>query len=89
LVYSRGRIFLIFFHYNYFLDDGGPTRDIVVTFNDALQDMDLGYTWGTSHSLIQSATFDEYYLLATTVSYAYSEGIKLNILLREILSMNI
>ena len=76
LVYSRGNIFLIFVHYNYFLDDGDPTRDIVVTINDALQDMDFGCTLGASHSLIQSTIFDEYYFLATTVSDAYPEGIK-------------
>ena len=40
LIYSRGRIFLIFCHYNHFLDDGGHTGDIVVTFNDILKDKD-------------------------------------------------
>ena len=52
LLYSRGRIFLIFDHYNYFLDNGGHTGDTVVTFNEILLDMDFGITWGASHSLI-------------------------------------
>ena len=31
LLYSSGIIFLIFCHYNEFLDDGGHSRDTVVT----------------------------------------------------------
>ena len=33
LFYGRGRIFLIFSHYNYFLDNGGHTGDTSITFN--------------------------------------------------------
>ena len=44
LKYSRGRIFLIFSHYNYFPIQGSHTGDTTVTFNDALQDMDFGPT---------------------------------------------
>ena len=76
LIYSRGRIFLIFAHYNYFLDSGGHTGDTVVTFNDLLLDMDFGFTWGASHSLIQSATFDDNYFWTAALSDAYPEGIK-------------
>lgn len=61
LIYSRGRIFLIFCHYNYFLEKGGHTGDTVVTFNDILTDMDFGENWCSSHSLIQSVSFDEFY----------------------------
>ena len=60
LIYSRGRIFLIFSHYNYFLDTEGHQGDSMVTFNDGLQDVDYGCGFGTSHSLISSITFDEY-----------------------------
>ena len=77
LIYSRGRIFLIFAHYNHFIDNGGHTGDTVVTFNDALQDMDFGLTWGSSHSLIQSVTFDEYYFWTAALGDAYPEGIKI------------
>ena len=77
LIYSRGRIFLIFCHYNYFLDAGGHTGDTVVTFNDYLLDMDFGITWGASHSLIQSATFDnKKHFWTAALSDAYPEGIK-------------
>ena len=76
LIYSNGRIFLIFCHYNYFLDVGQHTGDTVVTFNDVLKDMDFGITWGASHSLIQSITFDDYYFWTAALSDAYPEGIK-------------
>ena len=76
LIYSRGRIFLIFDHYNYFLDSGGHTGDTVTTFNDILLDMNFGITWGASHSLIQSATFDNNYFWSAALSDAYPEGIK-------------
>ena len=76
LIYSRGRIFLIFAHYNDFKSDGGHTGDTVVTFNDYLLDMDFGVTWGASHSLIQSATFDNNFFWTAALSDAFPEGIK-------------
>ena len=76
LIYSRGRIFLIFSHYNYFIGNGGHTGDTVVTFNDVLKDMDFGDTWGSSHSLIQSVTADDLYFWTAALSDAYPEGIK-------------
>ena len=77
LVYSRGRIFLIFAHYNYFTDDNtAHTADTVATFNDALLDKDFGLIWGASHSLIQSATFDNDYFWSATLSDYYPQGIK-------------
>ena len=75
LIYSRGRIFLIFAHYNYFINNGGHTGDTITTFNEILLDMDFGITWGASHSLIQSVTFDENYFWTTALSDAYPEGI--------------
>ena len=77
ITYSRGRIFLIFCHYNYFIDKGGHTGDSVVTFNDGLQDLDFGSNWGSSHSLIQSVTFDEYYFWTAALGDAYPEGINI------------
>ena len=76
LIYSRGRVFLIFAHYNHFMDDGGHTGDTVVTFNDVLKDMDFGETWGSSHSLIQSVTTDDLFFWSAALSDAYPEGIK-------------
>lgn len=68
LIYSRGRIFLIFGHYNYILTRGGHQGDSVVTFNDGLQDIDFGNTFGTSHSLISSVIFDEYYFYTASLT---------------------
>ena len=76
LLYSSGIIFLIFCHYNEFLDDGGHTGDTVVTFNDLLRDMNFGITWGASHSLIQSATNYDDYFISAALSDAYPLGIK-------------
>ena len=77
LIYARGRIFLIFAHYNYFISDGGHTGDTIVTFNDYLLDMDFGITWGASHSLIQSVTFDDKnHFWTAALSDAFPEGIK-------------
>ena len=76
LLYSRGRIFLIFSHYNYFLSSGGHTADTVVTFNDLLEDIDFGITWGASHSLIQSGTIDDNYFWTASLCDAYPAGIK-------------
>ena len=76
LIYSGGRIFLIFSHYNHFLDSGGHTGDTIVTFNNALNDMDFGITWGASHSLIQSVTADNNYFWTAALSDAYPMGIK-------------
>ena len=75
LAYSRGIIFLIFAHYNQFTDLGHHEGDSVVTFNDVLEDMDFGCSWGTTHSLIQSATFDNYYFWTASLGDAVPEGI--------------
>ena len=38
--------------------------------------MDFGLTWGSSHSLVQSATFDDNYFWSAALGDAYPEGIK-------------
>ena len=78
LIYSGGRIVLIFSHYNYFTDNGGHTGDTIVTFDDTLNDMDFGKTWGASHSLIQSITADDNYFWTAALSDAYPKGIKVS-----------
>jgi hypothetical protein len=37
--------------------------------------MNLGVTWGASHSLIQSATYNDNYFLSAALSDAYPCGI--------------
>ena len=75
LAYSRGRIFLIFSHYNDFLEEGSHQGDSVVTFNDLLQDLDFGAPWSTTHSLLQSATFDEYNFWSASLGDNFPQGI--------------
>ena len=75
LSYSRGIIFLIFGHYNNFLETGGHQGDSVVIFDDVLQDLDFGCSLGTTHSLIQSAIFDEYYFWTASLGDGYPERI--------------
>ena len=48
----------------------------MATFNDNLEDIDFGLIFGASHSLIQSATFDDNYFWTATLSDAYPNGIK-------------
>ena len=88
LAYSRGRIFLIFAHYNYFLSEG-HTGDSIITFNDLLKDLDFGNTWGSSHSLIQSVTYDEYNFWTAALGDAYPEGISVQITSKRNISYNI
>lgn len=38
--------------------------------------MDFGNTWGSSHSLIQSATHDDFYFWSAALGDAYPQGIK-------------
>ena len=75
LFYGRGRIFLIFSHYNYFLDVEGHTGDTTITFNDKLDDVDLANNWGSSHSLIQSVTTDRQYFWTVSLGDAYPQGL--------------
>ena len=76
LLYSRGIILVIFNHYNYFSDIGGHNGDSTVTFNNLLQDLNIGLFWGASHSLIQTGTFEEEYFCTASLSDGNPEGIR-------------
>ena len=75
MVYSRGRIFLIFGHISH-LASGDHDLDTSITYNDLLKDLDFAQTWGASHSLVQSATFDDDYFWTASLSDGYPNGIK-------------
>ena len=77
LVYSSGIVLLIFSHENYFLDKEihWHQGDTIVTFNDLLRDMNFGQTWGASHSLIQSATYNNDFFFTASLSDSYPQGI--------------
>ena len=51
--------------------------------------MDFGLTWGASHSLIQSVTFDENYFWTAALSDAYPMGIKVEYTSKRDLNKNI
>ena len=68
LVYTKGRVYLIFGHYNYHSETNYHNGDTVATFNDLLMDLDFGETWGSSHTLLQSATFDDYFFVTAALS---------------------
>ena len=90
LSYSRGRVFLIFSHSNYFLgyDEGEHTGDTSITFNDLLKDLDFGNTWGASHSLVQAATFDEFYFWTAALADASPYGIRVQYISKRNISYN-
>ena len=91
LAYSRGRVFLIFSHYNFFTDVsnyGDHTGDTSITFNDLLRDLDFGDTWGASHSLIQACTFDEFYFWTAALADASPYGIKVEYISKRNISYN-
>ena len=67
LVYTKGRIFLIFAHGNYF-SDGYHQGDSSATFNDVLEDIDFGWSWFTSHSITFTATYDENYYISASLN---------------------
>ena len=71
LVYTKGRIFLIFAHRNYF-SDGYHQGDTSATFNDLLEDIDFGWSWLTSHSITFTATYDENYFISASLNDAVS-----------------
>lgn len=70
LVYTKGRIFLIFAHENYF-NDGYHQGDTSATFNDLLEDIDFGWSWLTSHSITFTATYDENYFISASLNDYY------------------
>ena len=77
LIYSKGIIFLIFAHYNHFIDSMFEEGDSIVTFGDALQDINFVVYFWTIHSLIQSANFDEYYFWLASLGDGFPEGINI------------
>jgi len=53
LQYARGKIFVIWAHYNLFKDDGRHTADSSILIDaDKGVDFEIMWTWGSSHSLI-------------------------------------
>lgn len=81
LAYGRGRIALIFAHYNHFgMKDGkrdDHTGDSFYTFDMDGKNEDYAWSWATSHSLVQSILYDGRYFITASLGDAYPENIKL------------
>ena len=68
LTYTKGRVYLIFGHVNYYPNKDWHNGDSTITLNDILKDIDFGNTWGASHTLIQSVTYDDNYFISAALS---------------------
>lgn len=80
LAYGRGRIALIFAHYNFFGYKNGKrddhTGDTLFTFDENGQNEDCAWSWKTSHSLYQTMLYDGQYFVTASLGDAYPESIQ-------------
>ena len=77
---GRGRIFLVFAHYNNFKcgessrDD--HTGDTMISCNFSGENFMLGSNWSASHSLTQRAVYDGKFFITSTLGDAFPQQIK-------------
>lgn len=80
LAIGRGRIFLVFAHYNNFkCGESSPddhTGDTMITCNFDGENFMLGNAWASSHSLTQRALYDGKQFITSTLGDAYPQQIK-------------
>jgi hypothetical protein len=80
LIIGRNRIVLIFSHYNNFKagKDGfqGHTGDSTISFDMNGNDLLLGSSWGTSHSLDQKISYDGLQFITSALGDAYPQQIR-------------
>jgi hypothetical protein len=80
LVVGRNRIFLIFAHYNNFKAGEGAienhTGDTLLTFDMDGNNILLGSSWNTSHSLTQRAVYDGLQFVTSSLGDAYPQQIE-------------
>lgn len=79
--YGKGKVALIFTHYNNFGASTGVrndhTGDTWITIEDDGSISDYAWAWGSSHSLIQSHIYDGKYFLTAALGDAYPMGIRI------------
>lgn len=83
LAIGRGKIFLVFAHYNNF-KCGESTRDdhtgdTMITCNFEGDNFMLGSAWASSHSLTQRALYDGEKFITSTLGDAYPQQIKFTV----------
>ena len=80
LAYGKGRLSLIFAHYNNFGAETAHrkdhTGDTLFTFDDNGEDVKYAWAWLTSHSLLQDQIYDGKYFVTASLGDAYPMGIK-------------
>lgn len=80
LAYGRGRLSLIFAHYNNFgaetTSRNDHTGDTYITLDDNGEDVKYAWAWGSSHSLVQSHIYTGRYFVTAALGDAYPMGIK-------------
>lgn len=81
LAYGHGKLNLIFSHYNNFNGEG-HTGDSYFSFDysGSHETAKYGWSWQSSHSLIQSHIYDGKYFITAALGDAYPEGISLSII---------
>lgn len=80
LLIGRGRIFLVFAHYNNFKAESGGvdnhTGDTMVSCDFDGKDWKLGSSWSTSHSLDQNAVYNGKRFITSSLGDAFPQQIK-------------
>ena len=81
LAYGKGKLNLIFAHYNIF-DGEGHTGDTYYSLDLSGEPETAKYawTWQTSHSLVQSHIYDGKYFITAALGDAYPQGISLSVI---------
>ncbi len=82
LAFGRGRLNIIFAHYNNFGDDGGHTGDTYYSLDLDGSNLTAKYAWGwkCSHSLIQSHIYNGRYFVSASLGDAYPENIDISVI---------
>ena len=82
LAYGRGKLNLIFAHYNNFNGEEGHTGDTYYSFDlsGSTKTAKYAWSWQSSHSLIQSHIYNGKYFICVSLGDAYPEGINLSII---------
>lgn len=80
LSYGNGRLSLVFAHYNnfgaYSSSRNDHTGDTLLTFDDNGDEIKYGWSWATSHSLLQDQIYDGQYFVTASLGDAYPMGIQ-------------
>ncbi len=82
LAYGRGRLNLIFAHFNNFGEKGCHTGDTYYSFDHTGREDTANYAWGwqASHSLIQAHFYDGRYFVSSALGDTGSLGVIVDVI---------